>query len=104
MWPSPKARHPFPFQSTAKANHSEEILVVTNFSTKGGTVTRSETYIKLLHHLDESRDCCAVIAHLHQTEDTDKDRVLSMGWLAIAELLKRMREQTTELAMGKLIS
>src|SRR5882757_10669418 len=67
-------------------------LMVTNFSTKGGLVTRSETFIKLLHHLDEARDCAAVIAHLHKTEDSDKDRVLAMGWLAVAELLKRMRE------------
>ncbi len=78
--------------------------MVTNFSTKGGIVTRSETYTMLLHHLDEARDCCAVIAHLHQTEDTDKDRVMAMGWLAVAELQKRMREKVTELAMGKLIS
>ncbi len=78
--------------------------MTTNFSTKGGIVTRSDTYVKLLHHLDEARDCCAVIAHLHQTEDIDKDRVMAIGWLAIADLMKRIREKVTELAMGKLVS
>ena len=78
--------------------------MTTNFSTKGGLVSRSDTYVKLLHHLDEARDCAAVIAHLHQTEDTNKDRVMAMGWLAIANLMKRIREKVTELAMGKLVS
>jgi len=78
--------------------------VVTNFSTKGGLVTRSETFVKLLHHLDEARDCAAVIAHLHKTEDTAKDNVLAMGWLAVAELMKRTRDKVVELAQGKLLS
>ena len=78
--------------------------MVTNFSTKGGLVTRSETFVKLLHHLDEARDCAAVIAHLHKTEDTAKDNVLAMGWLAVAELMKRTRDKVVELAQGKLLS
>jgi hypothetical protein len=78
--------------------------MVTNFSTKGGLVTRSESYVKLLHHLDEARDMAAVIAHLHKTEDTRKDDVLAMGWLAVAELMKRVRDKVTELAQGKLLS
>jgi hypothetical protein len=78
--------------------------MVTNFSTKGGVVTRSDTYVKLLYHLDEARDCAAVIAHLHKTEDTDKDQVMAMGWLAVAELFKRTKEKVTDLAMGKLLS
>ena len=77
---------------------------MTNFATKGGVVSRSDTYLKLIHHLDEARDCASVLAHLHQTEDTDKDRVLAMGWLAVAELLYRMRAKVTDLAMGKLLS
>jgi hypothetical protein len=78
--------------------------MVTNFSTKGGVVTRSETFVKLLHHLDEARDCCAVTAHLHKTEGTKQDDVMALGWLAVAELMKRMREKVVELAQGKLIS
>lgn len=78
--------------------------MTTNFSTKGGLVTRSETFVKLLHHLDEARDCCAVIAHLHKTEDTSKDNVLAMGWLAIAQFMKMIRGKIVELAQGKLPS
>jgi hypothetical protein len=78
--------------------------MVTNFSTRGGVVTRSEAYVKLLHHLDEARDQAAVISHLHKTEGTKKDDVMAMGWFAVAELMRRTRDQVTELAQGKLIS
>ncbi len=78
--------------------------MATNFSTKGGLVTRSETFVKLLHHLDEARDCAAVIAHLHKTEGAKKDDVMAMGWLAVAELMKRTRDKVVELAQGKLLS
>lgn len=78
--------------------------MTTSFSTTGGVVTRSDTYTKALYHLDELRDCFAVLAHLHKTEDTDKDRVLAMGWLASAELMKRVRTQVIDLAQGKLLS
>jgi hypothetical protein len=76
--------------------------VVTNFSTKGGVVTRSETFAKLLHHLDEARDCALVISHLHKTEDTSKDRVLAMGWMAVGEFMKMIRGKVVDLAQGKL--
>jgi hypothetical protein len=78
--------------------------MTTNFSTKGGLVTRSEAYVKLLHHLDEAADQCAVIAHLHKTEETQKDDVLAMGWMAVVHLIKMMRDKVTELAQGKLVS
>lgn len=77
-------------------------MPTTNFSTIGGQVTRGETYSKLLHHLSEAEDCMQVMGHLHQTEDTDKDRLLAHGWRGMAELIQRLRTQITKLAMGQI--
>ena len=66
--------------------------------TVGGIATRGETFSKLLHHLDEARECASVMAHLHNTEGNDADKLLARGWLGIAELLKRFRHQVTEMA------
>ena len=71
--------------------------------TIGGLATRSESYTKLLHHLIECQELCAVMAHLHNTEGTKVDETLAHGWLGMSELFKRMQGQVTELAMGKLI-
>lgn len=68
--------------------------------TFGGDVTRGETFSKLLYHLDETRSLCAVMAHLHRTEDSRKDATMAQGWLAIEQLLHRMRTQITKLAQG----
>ena len=72
--------------------------------TIGGVATRSESYTKLLHHLIECQELCAVMCHLHQTEGNDMDQLLAKGWLGMSELFKRMQHQVTELAMGKLLS
>ena len=75
----------------------------TNFSTKGGIVTRGETYTKLLHHLREAQDQSAVMAHLEQTEDrTIKGKALAQGWLTISEQMKRFCDVVTQMAMGKM--
>lgn len=75
----------------------------TNFSTKGGMVTRGETYAKLLWHLREAQDQCYVMAHLHNTETgNDMDKLLAKGWLGMGELMKMQIYQVTELAKSKL--
>ncbi len=71
--------------------------------TIGGLATRSESYTKLLHHLIECQELCAVMAHLHNTEGNNMDQLLAKGWLGMSELFKRMQGQVTELAMGKLL-
>ncbi len=70
--------------------------------TFAGQATRSETYTKLLHHLIECQELCAVMGHLHRTEDGKKDELLAHGWLGMSELFKRMQSQVTDLAMGNL--
>ena len=66
--------------------------------TVGGIATRGETFSKLLHHLDEARECASVMAHLHNTEGNDVDKFFARCWLDIAELLLRFRHQVTEMA------
>lgn len=68
------------------------------FPTRAGQVTRGECFSKLLHHLDEAANMCAVISHLHNTEDSNKDKLHAKGWLGIVELIKRMRHQIVQLA------
>ena len=70
--------------------------------TVGSQATRGETFANLLHHLDEARECCAVMAHLHNTEDSGVDALLAKCWLGIAELLLKMRAQVTKLAMKRM--
>jgi hypothetical protein len=68
----------------------------------GGVVTRGETFSKLLHHLDEARECASVMAHLHNTEGREADKLLVKGWLGVAELFLQLRKQVTELAMKRM--
>lgn len=77
-------------------------MPTTKFSTVAGVVTRSETYTKLLDHLNEVEDCMQVMGHLHQTEDSAHDATLAAGWRGMAELIQRLRSQITKLAMGQL--
>lgn len=64
--------------------------------------TRGEEYTKLLEYLIKAQESCAMLAHLQNTEDSHKDKLLAKGWLGIEELLKRMQVQITKMAMGKL--
>jgi hypothetical protein len=76
--------------------------MVTKFETEGGTVSRGITYSKLLDHLREAEDCAYTLAHLHNTEGNDKDKLLANAWLLVGELFKQHRAKITQLAMGKL--
>lgn len=72
---------------------------MTNFSTKGGVVTRGETYAKLLHHLREAQDMAYTMKHLHSTEDSLVDKAMAGAWNMVGEALGQMCAKVTELAM-----
>jgi hypothetical protein len=76
--------------------------MTTNFETKGGVVTRGECFSKMLHHIDELRDQILVMSHLHMTEDSNKDRLMAVGWRGIEEMLTMLRRQIVELAKGRM--
>ena len=75
---------------------------MTNIPTIGGVATRGEVYRKLMDHLREIQDCAALLAHLHNTEGNDMDKLLAQGWLGISELFKMVQHRVTEMAMKKL--
>jgi hypothetical protein len=72
------------------------------YETVGGQVTRGETYAKLMDHLREAQECAAVLAHLHNTEGNDMDKLLAHGWLGIAEHFRLVQHKVTQMAMGAL--
>lgn len=74
---------------------------MSKYSTFGGVPTRAEAYSKLMHHLNEAADQAAVLSHLHNTEDSQMDKLVAKGWLGIHELLMRMIAQITKLAANK---
>lgn len=75
---------------------------MSKYETIGGHVTRGECFAKVLDLLDQLRDQVIVMSHLHNTETNDTDKILAKGWLGMSELLGRLREQFTKLAMRKL--
>ena len=72
------------------------------YSTINGQITRGETFAKLIDHLREAQDCAAMLAHLHNTEGNDMDKLLAKGWLGTSELLKLFAHQVISLASNKL--
>ena len=76
--------------------------MVTKFETEGGMVTKGITYAKLMDHMRECEDCSYTLSHLHQTEGTDKDKLLASAWMLVGEMFKQHRTKITALAMGKI--
>ncbi len=70
--------------------------------TIGGVATTGEAFSKLLHHIDEARSLCAVLSHLHNTEDTPLDKLKARSWLEIENLLHRTRHSIVHFAKGSL--
>lgn len=64
--------------------------------------TRAEEYAKLNEYLIKAQESAAMLAHLHNTEGSDTDKLFARGWLGIAELLRKLQHQVTQLAMGRL--
>lgn len=77
-------------------------MTESKYSTFAGIPTRAESYSKLKHHLSEARDQAQVISHLHNTEDSEKDKLIAKAWNLVAIQLKRFEEQVTLLMMNKL--
>lgn len=72
------------------------------WETQGGLPTVGLMYEQLLEHLRQAQENAAMLSHLTNTEDTIRDKLISKGWLAIAELLRQMEFKITSLAQGRL--
>lgn len=73
---------------------------MSKYETFAGHVTRGETFAKILHLTDELLDQTAVMAHLHETEDSRVDKALANGWRAIHHVMQMMRGRLIELSKG----
>lgn len=71
-------------------------------TTIGGVPSRAVVYAKLMDNLRECQDSAALMAHLHNTEGNDMDKLLAKGWLGISELFKAIQDRVTKLAMNKM--
>lgn len=68
-------------------------------TTAGGVPTSGESFAKLLHHVRAAQEQASVLAHLANTND---NRLMAMGWLAVEEQLKRFVHTVTLLATRKM--
>lgn len=73
---------------------------MSKYETTGGYVTRGDTFAKILDLTDQLLDQTAVMAHLHRTEDSAKDRFLAQGWLGMHHAFKIIRTKLIELSKG----
>lgn len=74
----------------------------THFETKGGQVTRGECYALIMDLLRQVQDQCCIMAHLHNTEGNDMDKLLAKGWLGMAEMFRLVQHKVTALAQNKI--
>ena len=72
------------------------------WETQAGLPTMGLMYSQLIEHLRQAQENAAMCAHLIATEDSLRDKLISKGWLAIAELLRQVELKVTELAQGRL--
>ncbi len=59
--------------------------------------TRGEEYAKLIEWLRRAQESAATLAHLYR-DDSRTGRPMATGWLTVAEGLKLMQHQVTNLA------
>ena len=75
---------------------------MTKYETTAGLPTRGETYAQLNEYLIRCQELAAMMGHLHNTEGSAKDQILARGWLATAEMFRRIQFQVAELVKGTL--
>ena len=72
------------------------------YQTSSGLPTRGLVFAELIEAMRQVETCCALLAHIHQTEASAKDKVLAMAWLSIAELMRKLVIKVTALGQGQL--
>lgn len=64
--------------------------------------SRGEVFAKMSDLMDEMISTAATMAHLHNTEGSDKDKKLAVGWLMVSETFKAIRHKVVLLGQGRL--
>lgn len=73
-----------------------------HYETFAGLPTRGITYAQIMEKLRELQELYAMMAHLCQTEDSDMDKLLAKGWLALEQLTRATQVQVTRLAQNRI--
>lgn len=76
--------------------------MAVKWETQAGIPTRGLVYAQMLEKMNELIELTAMMAHLHNTEGNDVDKLLAKGWLGIGEVFEKVRYQVTKLAQGRL--
>jgi hypothetical protein len=71
---------------------------MAKYETTAGQVTRADTYSQLIEHLIRCQELSATMAHLHNTEGNDMDKLLARGWLGVAEMFRMTQHKITMFA------
>jgi hypothetical protein len=61
--------------------------------------TEGDEYAKLMEYLRKAQETCATLSHLTGLNDK---RIVSKGWLAIAEQMRKTQHVVTQIARGKM--
>lgn len=64
--------------------------------------SRGECYARLVEFLRKAQEESAMLAHLHSTESSDKDKSIAMMWLVVEDQLKKLVHSVTLVAQGRL--
>lgn len=64
--------------------------------------TRGECYARLIEYIRKAQEESAMLAHLHSTESSDKDKSIAMMWLVVEDQLKKLVHSVTLVAQGRL--
>lgn len=64
--------------------------------------SRGEVFSAATDNIDQLISHCATMAHLHNTEGSDKDKKLAVGWLMMSEMFKQVRHKVVLLGQGRL--
>jgi len=72
---------------------------MTKYELKAGMLSEGETYHKIIDLLDQLMDQISILGHYKKENG---DELIGQGFLAIAEMLRIVRVQLTNLATGKI--
>lgn len=64
--------------------------------------TRAEVYAQLTEYLRKAEEAAATLAHLTNEDGKPSSKVLAIGWLNVAEGMKKVRFVVIELMKGVL--
>ena len=69
------------------------------YETEGGQASEAVTFSRLIEHLRLASEACYTLGHLKKSTGAE---LIGTGYLAMGQLLERMVQQATNIAIGKM--